>query len=232
MKRKILGISLIAALLAIAVVGGTLAYFTDTDEKVNTFTVGNISIELIEQQYDNGNLVDYVDKKLIMPGETTDKIISVENTGNNDAWVRVSLIVATDMTNALSITFPNADADKFVEAPAVVDGENTIYTYYYNEVLGAEATSGLLEAKVGLVASFDWVTDAEGNVTAYTYIKDGVRYNVPVAGIEAFDPEIKVVAEAIQTAASFAGYEDAFKAYGEQAAVTLAPVEETETVDE
>ena len=44
MKKKIIAICLCVAMLAIAMVSGTLAYFTDTDQKENVFTVGNVSI--------------------------------------------------------------------------------------------------------------------------------------------------------------------------------------------
>ena len=48
MKKKILAVVLCVAMLAIAIVGGTLAYFTDTDARENVFAVGNIEIELTE----------------------------------------------------------------------------------------------------------------------------------------------------------------------------------------
>lgn len=48
MKKKITAIALVVAMLAIAVVGGSLAYFTDAKEATNTFTVGNVKIELLE----------------------------------------------------------------------------------------------------------------------------------------------------------------------------------------
>ena len=50
MKKKITAICLCVALLAIAVVS-TLAYFTDNDSAKNTFTVGNVSIDLIESRF-------------------------------------------------------------------------------------------------------------------------------------------------------------------------------------
>lgn len=50
MKKKITAIFLCVALVAIAIVGASLAYFTDTDEATNTFAVGNVKIDLIEQQ--------------------------------------------------------------------------------------------------------------------------------------------------------------------------------------
>lgn len=50
MKKKITALCLCVTMLAIAIVGASLAYFTDTKDATNTFTVGNVKIELIEQQ--------------------------------------------------------------------------------------------------------------------------------------------------------------------------------------
>lgn len=51
MKKKLTAIFLCVALVAIAVVGASLAYFTDTKSAQNTFTVGNVKINLIESRY-------------------------------------------------------------------------------------------------------------------------------------------------------------------------------------
>lgn len=48
MKKKILAACLVVCLLATAVIGGTLAYFTDTKTVTNTFTTGNVTITLDE----------------------------------------------------------------------------------------------------------------------------------------------------------------------------------------
>ena len=42
-------------IVAILAIGATLAYFTDTDKETNTFTVGNVKIDLIESQYHRVN---------------------------------------------------------------------------------------------------------------------------------------------------------------------------------
>ena len=55
MKKKLTAIFLCVALVAIAVVGASLAYFTDTDSAKNTFTVGNVKIQLLESQYHRVN---------------------------------------------------------------------------------------------------------------------------------------------------------------------------------
>lgn len=66
MKKKIFSLCLVVALVATAVVGGTLAYFTDTTEsKVNEFTVGNVNIDLTEPHW-KGDAT-------LMPGVTYEK---------------------------------------------------------------------------------------------------------------------------------------------------------------
>lgn len=60
MKKKILALVLCVAMLAIAVVGGTLAYFTDTDAKTNVVTVGSVSADLYESRYHRGAPTGYL----------------------------------------------------------------------------------------------------------------------------------------------------------------------------
>ena len=96
MKKKITALCLCVALLAVAVVGASLAYFTDTDNATNTFSVGNVKIDLIEQQKGENGLVGFEQGKTLVPGKSNDgnavsKIVTVKNTGKNDAWVWVDL---------------------------------------------------------------------------------------------------------------------------------------------
>lgn len=118
-KRKIILLATALCMVAILAVGGTLAYFTDTDNAVNVFTVGNVKIELIEQQrnYENGQQIpgsaieEFEDGKKLFPivgsaqgdkdeyGLPTaknylDKIISVGVLGGSeDAYVRVLVAI-------------------------------------------------------------------------------------------------------------------------------------------
>lgn len=55
MKKKIVALCLCVALAVVAIGGATLAYFTDTDDATNTFTVGNVEIQLLESQYHRVN---------------------------------------------------------------------------------------------------------------------------------------------------------------------------------
>ena len=94
MKKKIVSLALAVCLIAIAAVG-TLAYFTDKDTATNTFTVGNVAIDLIEQQKTDNGLADFDQNKKLLPGTSdvnaVSKIVTVKNTGANDAWVWVDL---------------------------------------------------------------------------------------------------------------------------------------------
>ena len=97
MKKKITALCLCVALLAVAVVGASLAYFTDTDKATNTFTVGNVKIDLIEQQKGKNGLENFVNDKTLVPGTSdknaVSKIVTVKNNGKNDAWVWVDLMI-------------------------------------------------------------------------------------------------------------------------------------------
>lgn len=84
MKKKTILVAAIAVMLVAAlVVGGTLAYFTDkTEAKQNTFTVGNVKIDLTETAW-NAN-----ESHTLVPGKFYDKnpTITVKK-GSQDAYV-------------------------------------------------------------------------------------------------------------------------------------------------
>ena len=96
MKKKLTLVVTCVVLVAAMVIGGTLAYFTDTDKATNTFTVGNVKIDLIEQQKGENGLEAFEQDKTLVPGKSNDgnavsKIATVKNTGKNDAWVWAEL---------------------------------------------------------------------------------------------------------------------------------------------
>ena len=139
MRKKLLVLSLCVALAAIAIAGASLAYFTDTKSATNTFTVGNVKINLIESRFHrtgSGNSGDtslppattkaagkefipdgwtiftddeikedaktYQDNYLavkgqnMVPGRNFAKCPYVVNTGANDAYVRIRVMIPHD----------------------------------------------------------------------------------------------------------------------------------------
>ncbi len=93
MKKKIVALCLCVALAVVAIGGATLAYFTDTDEAKNTFTVGNVEIKLDETNVDDpqGDRVRENSYKLI-PGVSyvKDPTITVLE-GSEDCYVRMKV---------------------------------------------------------------------------------------------------------------------------------------------
>lgn len=83
-KRKILMLAMSLCMVAILAVGGTLAYFQDTDSATNVFTVGNVSIRLEEVFDQNSKL---------FPGVDVEKDVKVTNIGSEDAYVRVHIAI-------------------------------------------------------------------------------------------------------------------------------------------
>ena len=69
-KKSILMAAIAVMLVAVLVVGGTLAYFTDKDNATNTFTVGNVSIDLIESTYHREGNDNSGDKDIPDPTHT------------------------------------------------------------------------------------------------------------------------------------------------------------------
>lgn len=139
MKKKILAFSICIAMLAIALIGGTMAYFTDTDDAENVFTVGNIDIDLHE--YKEDGTTPFEEIKNIMPGMTYGKIVNVENTGKNDAYVRVTIVIPENMTPVWNT------GTEWIGASTNPTGGSGTYVFTLNNPLGAgNTTSAILKA--------------------------------------------------------------------------------------
>ena len=172
MKKKILALCLVVALAATAVIGGTLAYFTDTDEATNTFTVGGVKIDLIEQERDGkGGLQDFSQDKTLMPivgsaqgdkdelGMPTaenyvDKIITVKNTGKSDAYVRAYFAIPSALD----------DGNETFNA-----GMNILHFNFGNKVVDGTVTS---------TYGVEWNWQHDGKWNYFETTIDGIAYNV------------------------------------------------------
>ena len=127
MKKKILAITLCVAMLAIMLVSGSLAYFTDTKAQTNTFTAGQVEIgldEAVVEKNDEGNYV---------------AVASGERTHNDQAY---HLYPAMTVTKDPKITVMEGSEDAYVAAKITItcgaegDIEKLIYsTNHYNHLL-------------------------------------------------------------------------------------------------
>lgn len=81
MKKKLVAAVASVCLVAALGVGATLAYYTaESDAKVNTFTIGNVKIDLLEPEWEPENGKDLV------PGAEVPKNPMITNTGASDGY--------------------------------------------------------------------------------------------------------------------------------------------------
>lgn len=170
MKKRIVTLALVVALVAIAAVG-TLAYFTDTDNATNTFTVGNVSIDLIEQQRGEKGLVDFVNDKKLFPivgsaqGEQdsygmpiaknyVDKMVTIKNDGTEAAYIRAYFAIPTALDDGYETFNAGMNVLHFNFGSKVVDG-NVI------------STDGV-----------EWIWKHDGKWNYFETTINGIAYNV------------------------------------------------------
>ncbi|MBR2047600.1 MAG: SipW-dependent-type signal peptide-containing protein [Oscillospiraceae bacterium] len=163
MKKKIMALALTVALLAL-VVGGSLAWFTDEDQATNTFTVGSIKIVQHETNEDG---TDFTQEQVMMPvvdmeNPSADenyiyKIVTVENTGNNPAYIRTHIAVPTKLNNCLVLDIAGENWTWEFNSPYVDESglEYTVYTFRYNDALASKAVTDALLNGVYLKANVD-----------------------------------------------------------------------------
>ena len=219
--KKILTLVACLSLVASLAVGGSIAYLQSTDSAVNVMTLGNVKIDQIEQERNaDGNLVDFTQGKPAYPavnasnqggGENwgkievngkeymmsnvingIDKIVTVNNTGKSDAYVRTIVAIEApegDPDNLIMVTW-NQDvweniggndsgikiANDFVTE---IDG----VTYYVAEILYTEALAAGAKSAPSLLQVY---------LTSETTNEDCAKFG------ETW--EILVLSQAVQTA--------------------------------
>lgn len=165
MKKKILAMCLCVAMLAIAIVGGTLAYFTDTDYETNVFTTGDVAIDLIE-------VFDAQNAKLL-PGIDIQKEVTVKNTGSESAYVRVH------------VAFPAILDSGSEDQPDFAAYNNTLHwNFTAASVQDGQWSQLQNKDQVGPNASYPNWPGNGGTYNTYTTEVDGIAYNVYVITYE------------------------------------------------
>lgn len=147
-KKKIVSLCLVLALAAIAVVGGTVAYFTDTDNATNTFTVGKVDITLNETD-NQGN--PFVQDQMLLPGANNAIAKNVTVTVVNDsqpAWVWVEVLIPADLYRSKTETNETNNALHFNQ-----------FINYLQGYTGTSSNANAVEcAKVYTNADHQWST--------------------------------------------------------------------------
>lgn len=172
MKKKMVTICLVVALVLTAVAGGTLAYFTDTADATNTFTVGNVDITLTEPNWEGTGSNDAPE---VYPGEPLAKDPTVTNDGANPCFVRIKVEGLDCLGNAGMITYrtdyvTDKLGDNWVKG---TDGY-----FYYSKVLEAGATTDALFDQIVIptgLTNGDAETEFDVDVTAEAVQAQGAK---------------------------------------------------------
>lgn len=152
MKKKVLAIVLCVAMLAIAIVGGTMAYFTDSEQVTNTMVIGNVKIDIEERTYDYAGGTGWNDFGTVpfklYPVKTDDwnarmktnqlhnKVVNTFNTSPSGDPVYIRTIIAVEhidsnnqWNSAVGLGFDDNKC-KYNVAPIVMNINDKVYDVY------------------------------------------------------------------------------------------------------
>ena len=141
MKKKLAAGAVLAICLSILIYT-TIAYFNTADTARNVITSGNIKIQLQETALVDDSEIPFEESQdvyNVMPGQEVSKIVRVENTGDNPAYIRISVDKAIQLAEG---TQGDPDTDLIS-----IDYDSRNWTpgndgyYYYNKPLAAGATT-------------------------------------------------------------------------------------------
>ena len=184
MKKKIVSVCLVVCLLATAIIGTTLAYFTDEKAVTNTFTTGDVTIKLDETDVDTDGVATGDGRKEegneyhLLPGKTYTKDPKVTvHAGSEDCYLFVKVVngladleAAGDTTIAKQMenngwTSVSGVANVYVYTgegadPAVVNGGASLGVFETFTIDTAETAGTLAEADEVVITAY--AIQAEG----------------------------------------------------------------------
>lgn len=218
-KKRFVAILLCVTLVALAAIGATFAYLTDSKTVKNTFTVGDVKIKLDETNV-NAPEGDRVTSNTynVYPGAVVTKDPIVHNTGKNGAYVR-AVVTIEDGMNWLGLynenvwTAPQEAAFNAMINNTLGDGWELVDIAYdmsgpnhpTSDFVATLKYTNVLEAGKDTTAMFSQIafpTKLTGNDVTSRIDQNG-------------EFGINVVAQAIQ-ADGFDTWEKAFEAYDAQ----------------
>lgn len=178
--RKILTLACSAVLLVCLSVGATVAYLTDTEAVVNTFTVGNVAIKLDEAPVNkNGEVIEGARRQeneyKLLPGHkyVKDPTIVVD-AESEDCYV----IAKIDVTGAAALTsLLSYDETDLIGFAGFVNGGVMAGTYTGPTagVNGVDTWTGTHE-KYGNI-TMEQKYNGEGSYTFFIYFEDAKKAN-------------------------------------------------------
>lgn len=194
MKKKIVALCLVLALAVTAIAGATMAYFTDIDQEKNSFTVGGVDIDLVEEFEQNAQLMPGVENAIT-------KEAKIVNEGEDAAYVWAEILIpaalddgedgfpnAPGIGNSLHFNFPAESTKEWGDGDwsmkhtgdglsngfaGTVTIDNVVYNkfvYLYEKELAADAETTLFLSQVYMDKDVTLCTDAECECKGEGYV--------------------------------------------------------------
>lgn len=172
---------------------GTLAYLTDRDTVENTFTMGNVDIE-VEEEYEQDSP--------LYPGVEVEKQAGITNVhATSDAWVWMTVSVPEDLADYVKLGWATTEVEPI---EPVHEGYVSYLVKHPTKLEPRDSTPMYLES-VTLSEKVDYQNGS------YGYVENGVFE--PLNGLD--DVKIIVDGFAVQTE-GFGSVDEAYTAYTEQ----------------
>ena len=184
-KKIVLAVASLG-LVATMAVGGTLAYFTDTDAKKNEFVLGKVDISLVEdtkdlkaEKLEDESGINYSN---VMPGDELDKNVDVKvNEDSRNAYIAVKINVVGDFTeNEEAVAAPTVDVVK----EDWIEVAEEFYVYKGAEESVAENTVVDVFDTVSVPTVWTQSHDFDIEITAYAVQSENVDKDTAIAELK------------------------------------------------
>lgn len=183
MKKKVALTAAAVALVGTLAVGGTLAWFTDTEIATNVVTTGHVDISVMEKDSAAGTYEEKNDSGLTLngkyvPNATVDKFVTVKNNNNSSkAWIRVKIEMPDSMNDAVL----KGKDDKWIKNTYDSSDEY----YYYTDAVDANQSTGELITGIQLPNWGNNMTDKGTLNTKTNKIDNGINIEVIAEAVQA-----------------------------------------------
>lgn len=157
-KKKMISLAVVIACICTCF-GSTAAYFTTKDTARNAISTGSIGIQIVEKtQEKDGILIDYPKDGIrgVVPGTKVSKIVSVGNTGEDQAWIRVRIETVMKNSDGEALPLTQTIGEKEIPMMDLTIEKGWILGndgyYYYEEPVLAGKKTGVLFQEVSFAA--------------------------------------------------------------------------------
>lgn len=152
MKKKIFIVALVVCIMAISIASASIAYFTDTESATNTFTAGNVEIQLTEINASNAkqtinDVATTIDYGTLYPGKSVEKDPTIVVTGSETAYLGAIITIENTAGDgkigSMLVDVDNNADDKVVAIDTFLSGlVSTDATVKYVPIKDGDVTTG------------------------------------------------------------------------------------------